>query len=395
VTIPSRVRALLIGASWTVVAVVAGAQAWGGIDRHAVDRFPDLQVYLGAVRLWREGGSLYDFAAVNTGAPFTYPPFAGLVFHPLTTIPFGIVAALWCVASIAVVLTIAVMAVQHSPWRDLGAAAVTVVLLVLLVSAPVSSNIRFGQISVFLVALLLMDLLKVVPERFQGIATGVAAAIKLTPLIFVPYLWCAGRRRAAVTAAGTFAACVGAAWLIVPGESTRFWFTEIWNVDRVGNIATGGNQALNGALLRWELPDRVRSIAVLLGGGTVVVLALLRAVRAHRNGDSLTAAVIVGVAGLVVSPVSWTHHQVWLVLAALPTVGAACIRNGSGRWWWPATVLVIMLLPVTSVGADLPGRGITGNARLWLAVAVAAVVPFAATRRPEPARAPETETVPG
>jgi alpha-1,2-mannosyltransferase len=388
--IPARFRPALTGVIWLAVAVVAGAQAWGGVDRHALDRFPDLQVYLGAIRLWRDGGSLYDFAAVNTQAPFTYPPFAALVLHPLSLVPFPAAATLWGLATAAVVIAVAVVAVRRSPWRESGGLALALVALALFLSAPVSSNIRFGQVSVFLVALILVDMLKLVPERFQGVATGLAAAIKLTPLIFVPYLWCAGRRRAAVTAAGTFAACVGIAWLVVPGESVRFWFTEIWNVDRVGNIATGGNQSLNGALLRWELPDRLRSVAVLLVGGTVVVLALIRAVRAHRRGDLLTAAVVVGAAGLVVSPVSWTHHQVWLVLAALLTVGA----GRGGRWWWPAIVLVVMLLPVTSVGADLPGGAVTGNARLWLAIAVAAAVPLRAVRRPDPVSGRDPERVP-
>ena len=47
--------------------------------------------------------------------------------------------------------------------------------IALFASAPISSNFRFGQISVFLVALVLLDALAVVPERWRGVATGVAA----------------------------------------------------------------------------------------------------------------------------------------------------------------------------------------------------------------------------
>jgi alpha-1,2-mannosyltransferase len=110
----------------------------------------------------------------------------------------------------------------------------------------------------------------------------------------------------------------------------------------------------------------------------VVVAALVRAVRAHRNDQLLAAAVVIGAAGLVVSPVSWTHHQVWLVLAALLAVGARTRTS----LWWAIGVVAVMTLPVTAVGAGLPGDAVFGNARLLLAVAVAAVVPFAAVRRP-------------
>ncbi|HEX8629526.1 MAG TPA: glycosyltransferase 87 family protein [Catenuloplanes sp.] len=364
---------------WVAAGCVASLQAWGGLRRPFVDRLSDLQVYLGSVRQLHDGGSLYDFAAAATGAPFTYPPFAGLVFSPLVLVPFQVVAVAWSAATIAVVALLAVAVVRRSElrggpadrWLPAGLA------LALFASAPLSSNLRFGQISVFLIALILVDALRLVPDRFVGVATGVAAAVKLTPLIFVPYLWFSGQRRAAVTATGTFLGCSAAAWLVLPGDSVRFWFTELLNVNRVGNIHTGGNQSLNGALLRWDVPDRARSVLVALVGGAVVVMALVRAVRAVRNDRPLAAAVIVGAAGLVFSPVSWTHHQVWLVLAAVVAVGVGR-RAVVG---WAAFVLAVMVLPVTSVGATLPGGEITGNARLWLAIAVAAAVPFVAVRR--------------
>jgi alpha-1,2-mannosyltransferase len=158
----------------------------------------------------------------------------------------------------------------------------------------------------------------------------------------------------------------------------------------VGNIATGGNQSLNGALLRWDVPDTARTVVVGVLGSTVIVLALIRAVRAHHNDQPLVAAVMVGAAGLVFSPVSWTHHQVWLVLAALVLVSERTRHN----IWWAALVVAVMVLPVTSVGAGLPGGAVIGNARLWLAIAVAAVIPFEAVRRPGGVGAPAGE-VPG
>ena len=52
--------------------------------------------------------------------------------------------------------------------------------------------------------------------RWQGLATGLAAGVKLTPLIFLAYLAITGRVRAAVTAAGTFVATVAAGFILLP-----------------------------------------------------------------------------------------------------------------------------------------------------------------------------------
>ncbi|GIF15141.1 glycosyltransferase 87 family protein [Actinoplanes teichomyceticus] len=361
----------LIVAAWIVAGIVAGLQAWGGLSRPLPDRLSDMQVYLGAVGdLWG-GGSLYDFAAQNGAAPFTYPPFAGLVFAVLHWVPFTPMAVIWEICTFAVVVGIAVVVARRAEITFLDRRVLAPLLaLVLFASAPISSNFRFGQISVFLVAAVLVDALQLASPRWRGIATGIAGAIKLTPMVFVPYYWFSGQRRTAIVSTITFVVCSGLGWLVLPGDSVRFWFTEIWDVNRVGNIATGGNQSLNGAMLRWGLPEGARTAAAVIGL-IVVAVALYRASLAYRQNRLLLAAVTVGAAGLVLSPVSWTHHQVWLVLGALLVVGASrALMIG-----WSVLVLLVMIVPVTSLGSALGDEVVLGNARLWLAVALAAVVP--------------------
>jgi alpha-1,2-mannosyltransferase len=364
---------------WTVAVVVATLQAWAGLRRSPGDRLVDLQVYLGAIDdLWH-GGSLYDFTAQNGTAPFTYPPFAGLFFAPLHLIPINALGLLWGIATFAVVVGVARAVAGRSELRGVDRRLLTPLLAIaLFASAPISSNFRFGQISVFLVALVLLDALAVVPERWRGVATGVAGAIKLTPMIFVPYYWFSGQRRTAIVSTISFLCCTALAWLVLPSDSMRFWFTEIWNVNRVGHIATGGNQSLNGALLRAEVPESARAVVAGVIGIGVVVAAFYRASLAYRQDRPLLAAVIVGAAGLAFSPVSWTHHQVWLVLAVALAVGAW----PRARLVWITVVLAIMILPVTSHGARLPGAEfVLGNARLWLALVLAAFLPVLRSSR--------------
>jgi alpha-1,2-mannosyltransferase len=333
----------------------AGAVAFEVVQAVWALRRPleDLQVYQGAVRAMWHGGSLYSFVAGN-GDPFTYPPFAGLVLAPVALPGVPVV---WTLLTFGAVLWCAVLVGRWWP---------PVVLLVLLASAPVARDLRFGQLSIFLVLLVLLDGLGRVPDRARGIATGVAAAIKLTPLVFIPYFWLAGQRRAALTAGATFAGCTVAAWLLLPEDSVRYWFTELWHTDRIGNLALTGNQSLNGMLLRsgvasaWVKPLWAVLAAVVVGVG------LVRASRAARNGYPLVGLAIAGAVGVVVSPVSWTHHQIWLVFAAAGTVGT----RPAVRWGWVVTVLAIMIVPI---GVE--------NLRGPLALAVATLVPFAEVAR--------------
>ncbi|MEN3306139.1 MAG: alpha,2-mannosyltransferase [Micromonosporaceae bacterium] len=362
-------------ASWLPAGVLAAVTALAALTRRPPDRLADLHVYVGAVSGLRHHHSLYDFITGN-GAPFTYPPFAGLVLLPLAHLPEWPIGVAWTVAKLAVVAALAVLAGRAAqawyprrvrPWLAPALAAA------LFASAPVSSDLRFGQVSVVLATLVLADLTLARP-RYRGVLTGLATAVKLTPLIFIPLLWLGGRRRAALTAVAACAAATGLAWAVLPGDSLRFWGTEVWRVGRLGHITTGGNQSFNGALLRLGLAGPPRALLTLAVAALVGCLALWRGARAARAGDWLSAGILAGAASVVISPVSWTHHQVWLVLAAvLPVRGPAAARVA-----WPLLVLAVMIPPVLALGA-LPGPAgvLLGNLRLLLAAGVAALVPLA------------------
>jgi alpha-1,2-mannosyltransferase len=351
-----RVRTAVL---WLPAALAALITAWAVLGRPAHVRLSDLGVYTGAVDGLRNGASLYDFMSAGN-APFTYPPFAGLLFLPLADVPTLTLQLTWTLATIATVAGLALLlGGQH---RRAPAYA-----LVLMVSAPVSSDLKYGQVSLFLAVLVTVDVLALRHSRVQGVLIGVAAAIKLTPLIFIPMLWFAGRRRAALVATATFGACGALAGIALPADSWRFWTTEVSHVSRLGYITSVGNQSLNGALMRFELPAPARSMIVLVLGGAVAAIALHRAARLGRGGDWLSALVLVGSASVVLSPVSWTHHQVWLVLAALlPVRGPIWARRA-----WPTLALAVMLLPVTALGPPL-----WSNSRLVLAISIAALLPL-------------------
>ncbi|GAB2565807.1 hypothetical protein Aab01nite_47040 [Paractinoplanes abujensis] len=373
---------------WLTTALTGAVTAAVVLGKPVDARLTDLSVYLGAVGGLADGDSLYDFT--RGAAPFTYPPFAALVFTPLTWVPVPVVQIAWTVVTLAAVAALAVLVMRGRATADgagntrgqamtaapaSGPAASAIAALVLVLSAPISSNLKYGQVSLFLVVLVLTDVLLLRRTGANGVLIGIAAAVKLTPLIFIPLLWFSGRRRAAVVATLTFAGCGLVGALALPGDSWRFWTGELFHVSRLGYITGAGNQSLNGALMRLDVPDHARSVLVLAIGGGIVAAALIRAVRLAGEKYWLGATVVVGAAGIVLSPVSWTHHQVWLVLAALlPVAGPAWVRAA-----WPAVVVTVMLLPLV------------GESRLLLAVAVAALVPvYDGTRRWDGIRTPPT-----
>jgi alpha-1,2-mannosyltransferase len=374
----ARVNSIAIRAlAWLPAALIAAVQASAALSRPHPDRLADLHVYVGAVGYLIDGRSLYDFITFND-APFTYPPFAALLMLPFAYLDEALLRVLWTLLTIAAVVLLAVLigkvARDRVPAR-LGPWLAPVSAAVLFGSAPVSSNLRFGQVSVLLALLVIIDVVWVRREPFRGVLTGLTAAIKLTPLIFIPMFWFGGRHRAALTAVATALAATGLAALFLYPDSVRFWGSVIWNVDRVGNIATGGNQSINGALLRLGAEGTARTLVWALLSLIVGAVALWRSSVQARQGDWLSAVIVTGAASVAISPVSWTHHQVWLVLAALLPVA------GSARWRvsWPILVLFIMIVPVTSLGGKLPGvLGLVGGElRTLLAVAIC-VIPLTA-----------------
>ncbi|MFI7520369.1 glycosyltransferase 87 family protein [Micromonospora globbae] len=329
---------------WTVFAVVALASAALVLRRD--DRLSDLHIYYGAVSDLRAGRPLYGYVAEN-GGPFTYPPFAALVLWPITLVAEPVVQVLWMLATCAAVVAVAVpvgAALASGPSRR--RTVVAAVALALMLSAPVQSNLRFGQVSIFVVLLALLDGMGVVPPRLRGVLVGVASAIKLTPLLFVVYFLAVGRYRDAARAAGTFVACAGIAAAVLPAESWTYWAGTVAETSRIGNLASLGNQSLHGMLLRLGVDGA--SLPVLWAAlvAAICVVALLRARRLAAQARPGHAAVLVGCATVAASPVSWTHHQVWPVLAAMLLIGTSGVaRRAAG-----AALLVTM---VVSLGAVL------------------------------------------
>jgi alpha-1,2-mannosyltransferase len=350
-------------AAWAAFGGIAAVSAALVLRRPDAQRLSDLHIYYGAAKF---DGPLYDYVAEN-GGPFTYPPFAMVLFRPLSLLPEATLGLLWLAMTCAAVIAIARTVTSRPATEPAGGTArqstakpagggagvrgrllVAGVATALLVSAPVQSNLRFGQVSIFIVLLALIDAGQVVPARYRGVLVGVAAAIKLTPLLFVVYFLVARRYKDAARAGAAFVACAAVAGALMPGASVRYWGGTIFQTSRIGDLASLGNQSVHGMLLRVGLSPATLPVVWAVLIAAICGAALLRGRQLHLHGEPVRAAVLVGCATVAASPVSWTHHQVWTVLAAMLLVAADGAWRRVAGW----TLLVVMTL---SLGVVLRG----------------------------------------
>ena len=312
--------------------------------------FGDLSIYAAGGAAVRHGTPLYQLRFAF-GLRFTYPPFAALLFAPLSWLPVTAGRVLVSAATILALPVTSYLALRLPPWptqlsRDRAAQLALAFSAAAIWLEPERTNLKYGQINVFLTALVLLDLVWIERGRCLGLGgalIGVAAGIKLTPALFVVYLVATRRYRAAATAAGAFAATVAMAFALVPGDAVRYWDLSFLDPAHVGRIQNVANQSLLGAVARVLGTLSVGPVwlpAAAAVGGVGVALAA----RAGRAGQAAQAFALCAVTSLLISPISWSHHWVLAVPALLVAVVAAARL-------WPSRTVVAGLAATAVVAA--------------------------------------------
>lgn len=242
---------------------------------------------------------------------------------------------------------------------------------------PARTTLGYGQVDILLAAAVLYDLTLPDNARRKGVAIGLTAGLKLTPAIFVVYLLITHRLRAAATAAVTFAATVALGFVVLPGSSAWYWTGTFARPSHVSPIEDAENQSLLGALARMLHTDDVMALWLLLAIA-VAVTGLACAAAASRRGDEALGFSLCAVTGLLVSPISWTHHWV-IAIPALLLAGVAAWRgyrtgNPAVAIVGAAGIAVIAIIGWTRVARDVPGSGWLGLPAPALADSTAYVV---------------------
>lgn len=350
--------------------------------------FIDLTVYRAGGQAWWSGVPLYgpEFAGLVTllPLPFTYPPISAVLFAALAALPFAVAAVLLAATSLACLAAVAWLTgrrLEAERWRAGQLVAVAVVLGTVL--EPVRETLCFGQVNLVLMALVVADCLLPRTPWPRGALIGLAAAIKLTPAVFVLFFLAHRRWRPVLAAGAAFAVTTAVGFLAAPRDSVSYWFGGVLNDPaRIGSPAFASNQSLSGVLHRWGVPAPWHAVLWLLGVAAVLVTAWVAVRRLRERGQDVAALLVVAVAGLLASPVSWSHHYVWAVPGLIWCAHRA-LR--SPRWW----AAVVGLGAVTAVGPhwlvstrqdNLPdwgfGAQLVGNSYVWVGIVVLLAAAF-------------------
>lgn len=343
--------------AWASFAVAAGISVY-----FALTYQNDFRVYLmGAQEFFSPG--LYTHSV--GGEFFTYPPFAALAFVPLEMLggeAAQVVFAVINMAALVALIEVPIKAVRPhlaASRRWCWAVGLTGPFFFL---DPVALTMRHGEVNLILAAAVCWDMTTDRPQGSRrlplGVATGLAAAVKLTPLLFIPYLLFTGRRRGAGACLATFAFCEAVAFALSPSASWAYWTRSIFDVTRLGgslgsaDLLAPADQSLTAVLGRFDhapVPPVVLWSAAVLVGAAGLMIAVL----ACRRWSPTLGVLLCATTGLAVSPVTWTHHMVWVVPVII-WLAAAPERPGFGR---PAAVLTALLFwcaPVWWVPGSVP-----------------------------------------
>ncbi|WP_434993441.1 glycosyltransferase 87 family protein [Arthrobacter sp. Ld5] len=354
-TTPVRTRALgLVAAAVVAGALAAWAFAWAdfiGLD---------FRVYrMGGQSVVDGDGSLYSrsFGEGEGSLLFTYPPFAALAFTVLTLVSAETGAALFVALSVAIAGATSLLVTRYlggfSAVRDvlrhptalpLAIAGTGLVCLL----GPWRETMAFSQVNIVLFAMIAADLLSGPHRRMPtGLLTGIAAGIKLTPLVFGLYFLVRGEWKQLFTMAGGFFGTIAVGFLLLPGESATYWLQMLRDTGRIGGEGYVDNLSVRGAILHFLGPDFPSTVPWLVIS-LLLVAATAYVIRSSiLQGDRFLPIATTSLLMLLISPISWSHHWVWIVVVLAVLAGqAAGLPAGLSGYRTTAAILFVATLVV-------------------------------------------------
>ncbi|MFY9920268.1 MAG: glycosyltransferase family 87 protein, partial [Mycobacterium sp.] len=260
---------------------------------------------------------------------------------------------------------------------------------------PIRANFDFGQINVVLMTLVIADCVPRKTPWPRGVLLGIAIALKLTPAVFLLYFLLRRDTRTLIVTAASAVVATLIGFAFAWRDSWEYWTDTVRKTDRIGTATLNTNQNIAGALARLGLGEGERFVLWTLACFVVLGVTIWAARRVspasgrcpQRADQSMLALICVAMFGLVVSPVSWSHHWVW----ALPTVivcgvvayrhrhallGAVTAAGVALMVWTPIT-----LMPEHHETTASLWRQLVGGSYVWWALAVIVVAGTVSTRQ--------------
>lgn len=381
-----------------LVLSVAATVAWSLLSYQVSPRgFTDLYVYRLGVQAWWRGSDMYGVLPLtNVGLelPFIYPPFAAVILSPLALLSWNVSVVCALLLSLTC-LTVTIYLVVRRTWAaggSRGAILVSAVVFPLsLLTEPVRDTIWFGQINLLLMLLVAADCLVERPPWPRGMLVGIAAAIKLTPAIFLLFFLLRKDFRASVNCVISGAAATAIGFFATWSGSMKFWFGSSGGARNISDSPYFTNQTIKAGLVRLSLPKAELNTLWLLLASIVLVIAVIGIRRAHQYGSTPLAMVITAGLGLIISPTSWGHHWVYAV-PAIVVMLLYGVQHRSSSWLIAATlsaavygVAPFLYAPGGTHNPELhwtPFQQLIGNSFTIMGIALLIAYVIPALRRP-------------
>ncbi|MFF2552940.1 glycosyltransferase 87 family protein [Nocardia sp. NPDC058058] len=339
-----QVRLLAIAVLLFAVSAVVSllAHFWHG--------YIDLQVYRNGARAWLDDKDLYGPMppVYGLGLPFTYPPLAALFFAPLALMP--LLLSEWAVLIVSILsLGITLWVVLDRLRPNLAwVTRLTIVIgavSILQLSEPIRQTYGFGQINLVLMAAITLDCLARKPFWPRGMLIGIAVSVKLTPGGYLLYFLLRKDWKGAATLVLSTIGAVAVGFALFPSDSVEYWFHTLADTGRIGPPWYAGNQSLKGFAYRLGVSSSAATLIWIVLSVLAIALAAIWMKRLISVGANAAALMVNAGAVLLVSPVSWSHHWVWIAPVLL--VVADAIANGQrNKWFLGATGFAVILFAI-------------------------------------------------
>ena len=289
---------------------------------------------------------LYSWTG-SGGVSFTYAPIAAVIFAVGSVLPWLVLRWVMTVASLAALLLSAWLMFGKLGYDDrrVRTGATLLVAAAALGTEPVQQTLALGQINILLMLLVVLDLMAARNRWWNGAGIGLAAGIKLIPLIFIPYLLLTGQFRRAGVAVGAFVVTIGVGYAVLPHDSAKYWQDGLFlNANRIVFLGTRGNQSLHGMIIRFMGSVDGAAHVYLAVAAVVAIAGLVVAATLYHAGHPVAGMLACALTGLLVSPLSWDHHWVWVALGMGYLAHLAVQARGPARtaWWLGAAALLFV-----------------------------------------------------
>lgn len=341
----------------------------------------DFLSYYYAGKVLAGGGNIYDYSelevlndAGRTVFPYLYTPVLAEVMVPISSMNLHDAQFVWAMVNIFSISFVFILLIR---FLDKSGIELTIsrllffFLLFLIFAWNIKFNIKYGQVNLFVLLLILISLtMSEGDSRLKGgLILGFAVIIKMTPAILIFYYLVRKNYRAV---AGAIVGIV-VVWIL----SIAFFGFSAWNdffvflrspgffAEGLNPLNSGLNYSFAGIISRYAGagPDSsiILSIAcsiILLAFSFIIALKL-------RNKRKLQIMLLpFSIIMILISPYAYCHHVVWLLPGfAVFTVYLLLLNSFIHR----LRIIALSVLLVLAASVDLYGLSIFWGGNYFLA----------------------------